>query len=467
MPEPQPGADRPVDGNLPDPHRDGEPAVTEGQQPTPVPATEPPTVVPAAEPPSPVPTAEPPTVLAATDPPSTGPDGTRVLPDAAADESPAPRWSGSAPVPPATPRRRTWGESAEPTPPPPASPHEPEHQTPVDPWAGVDTSGWEVPSADFPALPPTLSYPNPPPTRPYSGPPAPTPPAAPAYPPPPAPTPPAAPAYPPPAAPMLPAAPAYPPAAPAHSAPAAQPPVHHAPPPPAPPVSPAGRLPVPAGPPPSPPSRSGWRGAKKAAPVAPPPGWQAPPGYVPVAVRKRRRWPWLLLLALACCCGCPAYYGMPMASQYPATASLPQQVADLRLREDPRNAQAARQLETQMRAAHWLADDTFAGVYTTSAGKRVTIFGSTGFRFAPSSEADAEIERLTEPYALGEVQAMESDVRGRHVRCAVGRFDGDGVVVCTSVDHGSIVTAAFTNLSVDDSARLLGTLREQIVTTDG
>ncbi len=120
-----------------------------------------------------------------------------------------------------------------------------------------------------------------------------------------------------------------------------------------------------------------------------------------------------------------------------------------------------------MRAAHWLAEDTFAGVYTTNAGKRVTIFGSTGFRFAPATEADAEIERLTEPYALGESQVMESDVRGRHVRCAVGRSDGDGVVVCTSVDHGSIATAVFTNLSVDDSARLLGTLREQIVTTDG
>ncbi|WP_249412483.1 hypothetical protein [Micromonospora endophytica] len=400
--------------------------------------------------------------MAGTDTPApaagSGPQGTRVLPpDPTAAEPPAPRWSGSAPVPPATPRRRAWGESAEPTPPPPAPPHEPEHQTPVDPWAGVDTSGWEVPSADFPALPPTLSYPNPPPTRPYSGPPAsPAAPMAPATPPPP--MSPAAPAYPPPAGP--------PPAhhtPPAHQAsPVHRPPVQHGPPP-APPGPPVGRPAAPAGPPPPPPVRS-WRGGKKARPVAPPPGRQAPAGYVPVPVRKRRRWPWVLLLTLACCCGCPAYYGMPMASQYPAAASLPQQVADLRLREDPRNAQAAQQLETQTRAAHWLAEDTFAGIYTTNTGKRVTVFGGTGFRFAPSSDADGEIERLTEQYALSDVQVVESGVRGRHERCAVGRSEGTGVVVCTSVDHGSITTGVFTDLSVDDSARLLATLREQIVT---
>ncbi|PZG07486.1 hypothetical protein C1I95_30955 [Micromonospora craterilacus] len=175
----------------------------------------------------------------------------------------------------------------------------------------------------------------------------------------------------------------------------------------------------------------------------------------------------MLLLALACCCGCPAYYGTPMVAQYPASAALPAQVADLQLREDARSTQTARQLETQVRQAHWLAEDTFAGIYTTRAGKRVAVFGGTGFRLTPSADADAEIERLTEQYALGEAQVVENSVRGRHERCAVGRSDGVGVVVCTSVDHGSIASAVFTDLSVDDSARLLGTLREQIVNTNG
>ncbi|MTK04341.1 hypothetical protein FF096_20295 [Micromonospora sp. CP22] len=156
-----------------------------------------------------------------------------------------------------------------------------------------------------------------------------------------------------------------------------------------------------------------------------------------------------------------------MANQYPASASLPQQVADLRLREDPRSTRDAKQLENQMREAHLLADGTFAGIYHTSNGKRVTVFGGTGFRLTPSADADAEIKRLTEQYALRDTQVMKTGVRGRHERCAVGRTDGVGAVVCTSVDHGSITTGVFTGLSVADSSRLLGTLRERIVTTDG
>lgn len=180
-------------------------------------------------------------------------------------------------------------------------------------------------------------------------------------------------------------------------------------------------------------------------------------------VRRRRRWPWLLLLTLACCCGCPAYYGFPISAQYPARAALPEQVADLRLRQDGDSAKTAKKLENEVRNEHLLAEDTFAGVYSTTGGKRVTVFGGTGFRLSPESDADAEISRLTERYALSAPQSVDTGVRGRYERCAVGSADGSDVVVCTSVDHGSIATGVFTRLSVTDSAELLATLRAQIV----
>nr|WP_233600216.1 hypothetical protein [Micromonospora sp. M71_S20] len=373
-----------------------------------------------------------------------------------ADERPAepsaPRWSGSAAVPPPKPRKRAWGESAEippvPAPPPAPPPEQPEHLTPVDPWAGADTGGWDLPPPPPPPPPPpTLPYPAAPSTRPYSGPPSP-PVQSPAPPEPPRPTPPrvAYPAAPPPAYPVSP-----PPVA---SYPVSPPPVSRAP-------APA----RPAPPPPPPPAPPRQRRAT-APPAGPPPGQQAPRGYAPTPARKRRRWPWVMLLMLACCCGCPAYYGVPMASQYPAEASLPAEVADLRLRDDNTSKATAKQLEADVRKAHWLAEDTFAGVYATPAGKRVTIFGGTGFRFTPESDAEDEITRLTGQYSLGEAQVVDTGVRGRHQRCAVGRADGQDVVVCTSVDHGSIATAVFTRLSLDDSATLLGTLREQMVTTN-
>ncbi|MEW1586045.1 hypothetical protein AB0283_11410 [Micromonospora vinacea] len=330
-------------------------------------------------------------------------------------------------MPPPLPRRQAWGQSAEPTPPPPVPVGPPEHQTPVDPWAGVDTGGWDLPSAELPPLPPTMSYPPPPDTRQWSGPPAP--PAGPHPLPPPA-----APSAPRAIGPTVPARPMSPPA------------------PPKTPKSPK----VPKVP-------KQRRGGRSTAPPAPPPGWQAPKGYVPVPVRRRRRWPWLLLLTLACCCGCPAYYGFPISAQYPARAALPVQVDDLSLRQDDRSAETARQLEGEVRKEHWLAEDTFAGVYSTTSGKRVTVSGGTGFRLSPESDAEGEISRLTERYALSAPESVDTGVRGRHERCAVGSADGSDVVVCTSVDHGSIATGVFTRLSVADSASLLATLRAQIV----
>ncbi|KIR60554.1 hypothetical protein [Micromonospora haikouensis] len=174
----------------------------------------------------------------------------------------------------------------------------------------------------------------------------------------------------------------------------------------------------------------------------------------------------MLLLSIACCCGCPAYWVKPMWEQYPAKAALPAQIADLSLREDARSKATANQLEAETREAHLLAEDTFAGVYASSAGKPVVVFGGTGFRLTPESDADDELTRLKPRYQLGDPQVVDTDVRGRFARCAVGALDATAVVVCTSVDHGSLTTGIFTQLSVDDSARLLDEMREQIITPE-
>ncbi|WP_259276037.1 hypothetical protein [Micromonospora chalcea] len=194
-------------------------------------------------------------------------------------------------------------------------------------------------------------------------------------------------------------------------------------------------------------------------PVAPPPGWQQPPKRT----RRRRRWPWVLLLTVACCCGLPLWWFQPISSQYPARASLPDQIDSMRLRQDERSQAAAEELKSRVRESNLLAEDTFAGIYTTNDGKRVTLFGSTGLRFSPESDAKSEIDRLAGEYALKESVSVETGVRGRYARCAVGRADGDSVVVCTSADHGSLTTGVFTRLSVDDSGRLLNDLRQRVV----
>ena len=421
MPEPQPGA-RPADGSTPG----AEPSGTGGRRRADLPTR---TAGPAGTLGQPEPPDQP-------DQPRTPdqPDQDSDQPEPAAHrEVPAPRWSGSAPVPPPLPRRPAWGESAEPTPPPPVPVGPPEHQTPVDPWAGVDTGGWDLPSAELPPLPPTLPYPRR--RRPGSGP----------------------------GRPPAPAGPHPVPHAGRPGAAAGRP------------ERTAGRRAHDAGPAdvaartaPAPP-RSCRSSAGAGDPTAPPSHRRCrrrlagPQGVLPVPVRRRRRWPWLLLLTLACCCGCPAYYGFADLGPVPGPRGLPAQVDDLSLRQDERQRRGRPEVGERGTQGALAGRGHVRRRLHHDDGKRVTVFGGTGFRLSPESDAEAEIGRLTERYALGRPETVDTGVRGRHERCAVGSADGSAVVVCTSVDHGSIATGVFTRLSVADSADLLATLRAQIV----
>ncbi|MDQ7902908.1 hypothetical protein RB614_00035 [Phytohabitans sp. ZYX-F-186] len=346
-----------------------------------------------------------------------------------------PRWSGSAAVPPPPEKKRKrWlatvhdleAPGLAPSPPP----RDPTMQlpdeerrayesgAPVDPWADADPLDQPYPQTllDVPHAPPPALPPAPPPPPP-------------ALPPPPARRPAAAPPPPPPPPANLPARQALPDVR-------------------KPPKKQKSRK----GPPPPPPQ-------------APPPGWRPPQGYVPVPVRRRRRkWPWVFLfLTLACCCGCPAYFGKPMWEQYPASASLPAEVSDLSLRDDAASRRVVTQMETDLRGSHVLAEDTFAGVYSDGAGKRVTLFGTTGFRFSPESDLEKEINRLSSRYALRQVESIDTGTRGEYLRCGVGKDGQAAVAVCGWADHGSLATGVFTRRSVDDSAALLERLRGTIV----
>ena len=193
-----------------------------------------------------------------------------------------------------------------------------------------------------------------------------------------------------------------------------------------------------------------------------------PVAWAPIPVRRRRRWPWTLLFTavafVACCCGVPAYLGKPVLDQYPAKASLPAKVGDLTLRNDGSSRSTARDLERDMRTAHLMAEDTFAGVYGDRDGKRVTVFGATGFRWDTQSAMEDEFSRLTAKYRLSNVRDVtDGTERDEYRRCGIGRQGDATVVACTWADHGSVGTALFTRRALDESADLLGTLREAIL----
>jgi hypothetical protein len=383
------------------------------------------------------------------------------------------RWSGAAAVPPPAPRKPWWRRSAR-----PEEPEDDRLATPaVDPWADQDTP-WDafpiVPEAPATPMPPTrIDAPAPtrvePPATPAathapqpSGTHAVQPPAA--Y----APQPPtftnrppiaaqprsaAAPHVPPPPARPAQAQPAQ--AQPAQTRPGTQPPL-----PPAPKSarqlrrerkaqSRANRQPVAARPPAGP-----TAGGPAGGPLPAPPPWAPRQAArpLPPPPRRKRRWGRRLalvsLLGVACCCGAPfGWYRMSAARQYPVTAALPSAVGDLHLRD------------TEDTGANG-----FAGEYGDSRGKRVTVFGVTGFRLTPGTDVDAQLQDVADEYGISEVRSFDMNESGAHESCGVGREGGASVVVCAWADHGSMATVLLTRRSVEDSAALVARLREAVLT---
>ena len=117
-----------------------------------------------------------------------------------------------------------------------------------------------------------------------------------------------------------------------------------------------------------------------------------------------------------------------------------------------------------MEQADLVADDVFAGVYGDRAGKRVTVFGTTGFRLRPEADLEAEMQRLTDRYRITGIEPFDLGEMGAHERCGVGRANKATVVVCGWADHGSMATVLLTRRSVSDSADLVGLLRESLLT---
>ncbi|WP_051809884.1 hypothetical protein [Actinoplanes subtropicus] len=323
------------------------------------------------------------------------------------------RWSGAAAVPPPEPKKSWWSR------------HRPEVDErtavpAVDPWAGQDTPIDPMPVA----VPIEKTKIDAPPAAPQPVAPAP------AAPPPP---------VPPPAVPLPTTAPKL-----SRREKKAQARAASARP-------PANRLPV---------------QTRPAAPPPPPPPWAAqrtPQRPLPPPRRRRRRGR-LLLVATVIAVGTAAYFHFPALRQYPVSAVLPADFSDLSLRDDNASKRAADRLAQALKAADSKDGKAFAGVYGDGHGKRVTIFGVTGWRFTPQSDVSTQLDRLTDEFNLSGVESFSLGEPGAHESCGVGRSDGAAVVVCAWADHGSMATVLLNRRSIKESADLVGRLRSAVLT---
>jgi hypothetical protein len=200
-----------------------------------------------------------------------------------------------------------------------------------------------------------------------------------------------------------------------------------------------------------------------------PPAAPAPPPWAPPQPpRRKRRGHRLFLFAtlgVLCCCGLPfAYFQFPAARQYPVSAVLPTDFSDLSLRDDSASKRAADRLAQDLKVADSKDGKPFAGVYGDSRGKRVTVFGVTGWRFTPKSDVRTQLNRLADDFSLTGVESFDLSETGAYESCGVGRANGAAVVVCAWADHGSMATVLLTRRRIDESADLVGRLRSAVLT---
>jgi hypothetical protein len=227
---------------------------------------------------------------------------------------------------------------------------------------------------------------------------------------------------------------------------------------------------VPSRPKPSTPSRRERKRRLRAGELPPP--WSPPAAGLPPAPprrrRKRRRAVRLLLLLTI---GAASWYvgpslGLPYLGQYPVTVNLPDVHGDLELRTDDTSVSTTEQLAQGLDDVGFFGD-TFSGVYRDGDGKRVSLFGTTGFQWNPQSAVDTESSRLTALFHLRDVEPVDLGETGVHGRCGVGRSAGTSVVVCSWADFGSVGSAVLTRRSVSDSAELVARLRTALLTRPG
>lgn len=192
-------------------------------------------------------------------------------------------------------------------------------------------------------------------------------------------------------------------------------------------------------------------------PPATPPPWAARPLPRPRRRRRLRRLVLLVIIGLAL-----GYWLVPGVRQYPVTAVLPDSFADLKLRDTAAGRRAAQRLADELQSAG-SGGDSFAGIYADGRGKRVTVFGVTGFRLTPGSDVEAQLARLSDSLRLRDVQPFDLGVFGAHQLCGTGRLEDTAVVACAWADHGSLATVLLTRRSLEESAELVSSLRDTVL----
>jgi hypothetical protein len=191
------------------------------------------------------------------------------------------------------------------------------------------------------------------------------------------------------------------------------------------------------------------------------------PGERPPAGDRDRRGRNAVLGALAgllLLCGIGGYaVARPYLAEHPATLTTPEQVAGLRLTDDPTVIEFAAQLSATLTDAATFDDVVAAAYRDEAAPDRAVIFlGGTRLQIRP----ERELEAWFEGYRAGSgdltgLAAVDPGPLGGHAKCGTSVLEGLEMAVCGWADYGSLGIGLFPNRTTDEGADLLRSVRAE------
>ncbi len=181
---------------------------------------------------------------------------------------------------------------------------------------------------------------------------------------------------------------------------------------------------------------------------------------------RRRRWPWVvgtLALLTLVCCGAAVALTAPIRAQHPATVTIPDEVAGLRVVTGQDIDRETDRLELEIRQ-QFEVDEAFARVLEDpdAPERPVYLFGATRLILDPPGDLTKAMRDIAN---ASEIRTYDPGELGGHLRCGnhIGE-DGARAVACAWIDYGSIGVGLFPGgRPMDECAALLSAIRSAVL----
>jgi hypothetical protein len=204
------------------------------------------------------------------------------------------------------------------------------------------------------------------------------------------------------------------------------------------------------------------------APQYAPPVYQpAPAAYLGPPAPKKKRRGWLIALSVAGvlaigCCGVGLAVAAPILREYPATISVPPDLAGMAKQQNAETDRLGQSLGDELKKTANV-DSAVAGLYAGAGDQQhpVLVLGASGLLLSPANEVDSAFKGMgTAGLSVSNVAPYDAGSLGGIVKCGSGKVPGTSLVVCAWGDHGSLGMAIFYNRPIAESADLFLKVRE-------